>query len=72
MKQTSEFEQKLDDFLAERSFQNESGWALVPLMWADQAVYQATESRRRWKRACFVLAGLLTLMLGVLAYAVLL
>lgn len=72
MKKMSKFEVKLGDFLAEKSFESEAGWALVPLMWADQAVYQATESRRRWKRACIVLGGLLTLALGVLACAILL
>lgn len=66
---TDRLEKRLNDYLTEKSFPSDTGWALVPLAWADVAVFTATKSRRRWRLACFALAALL--VLGVLAYVML-
>lgn len=66
------FQIKLNDALCESSHETASGWAELRLVCADLVLTEACESRRRWKRACLVLAGLLALTLGGLIYAVLL
>ena len=72
MKKMDKFEILLNDKLTEGSYAADNGWAMTTLMGADLVLYDACKSRRRWKRACLVLAGLLALTLGGLIYAVLL